>query len=195
MDGTVGFMDFSPTFNTFHKQESTVYTRFIKPLVNPYMKWTYALEGAWHRNANMYVPDSLYLAENRYQYYNIDAWAGLNVSARGLDGNVNDDRLRSLLGLRFVHQEFQQVPKKYEEQYFYQYADLTGVLASISIFRQDFYKTQYVYGFGRNEDVPQGLDFSVTTGWTDKQRRVRPYMGLDMQFNYFTRKKTILIIH
>ena len=53
------------------------------------------------------------------------------------------------------------------------------MLGSISIFRQDFYKTQYVYGFGRNEDVPEGVDFSLTGGWTNKNNRVRPYTGLD----------------
>jgi hypothetical protein len=62
-------------------------------------------------------------------------------------------------------------------------------LASISLFRQDFYKTQYVYGFGRNEDVPEGIDVAVTTGWTNKNRRVRPYMGFDAHLNYFTEKK------
>lgn len=189
VDGSVGIQDYGPTFNTNHKQETNVYARFIKPLVNPYMKWTYALEGAWHKNTNQYFTDSLYTTSNRYQYYNIDAWAALNMSARKLGAaNLPDDRLRTLVGIRFVHQDFSEVPSKYQNEYFYQYADLTGVLASISIFRQDFYKTQYVYGFGRNEDVPEGLDFSVTTGWTDKQQRVRPYMGLDMSFNYFTRK-------
>lgn len=189
IDGYLGLQDYAQTFNTGHKQEATIYTRFIRPLVNPYMKWTYAFEAAWHKNNNMYFPDTTYLLANRYEYYNVDAWAGLNMSARELGSSLPDDRLRTLVGLRFIHQEFQQVPQKFEQEYNYLYADLTGVLASISIFRQDFYKTQYVYGFGRNEDVPEGLDFSVTTGWTNKQNRVRPYMGLDMSFNYFSPRK------
>lgn len=190
IDGYLGLQDYAQTFNTGHKQEATIYTRFIRPLVNPYMKWTYAFEAAWHKNHNMYFPDTFYVSSNRYEYYNLDAWVGLNMSARKLGKNaLPDDRLRTLVGLRFIHQEFQEVPQKFEVDYNYMYADLTGVLASISLFRQDFYKTQYVYGFGRNEDVPEGLDFSVTTGWTDKQRRVRPYMGLDMSFNYFSSKR------
>jgi hypothetical protein len=137
----------------------------------------------------MYFPDSLFINDNRYEYYNIDAWVGFNKNARILNQQINDDRLRSLIGIRFLHNEFSKVPRKYEGQYYYQYADLTGILGSVSIFRQDFYKTQYVYGFGRNEDVPEGVDLSLTTGWTDKNQRVRPYVGLDMQLNYFTRRK------
>lgn len=188
-DVYIGAQNFAPTFNSMHRQETTIYASVIRPLVNPYMKWTYALDAGWHKNNNMYFTDSFYNAENRYKYYNVDAWGGLNISARKLDGSIRDDRLRTLVGLRFIHQAFQQVPEKYEREYYFRYANLTGVLASISLFKQTFYKTQYVYGLGRYEDVPEGLDVSVTTGWTNKQQRVRPYTGLNLQFNYFTPKK------
>jgi hypothetical protein len=188
IDGQVGFLNYASTFNTFRNQETTFYTKWIRPLANPYMRWTYEFDAATHKNSQLY-PDTIYLTDHRYQYYNIDAWVGYNTAAKGLGGRITDDRLRTLVGLRVLHNEFQQVPVKYENEYFYQYADLTGVLASISLFRQDFYKTQYVYGFGRNEDVPEGLDVAVTTGWTNKNQRVRPYMGLDLQMNYFTRRR------
>lgn len=192
IDGQFGFRDYANAFNTFEKQEKTIYTRFTKPLVNPYMKWTYALEAAWHKNVNLYDTDSLFNMDNRYQYYNIDAWVGFNRSAAKLsrlNRPDDNDRLRMLFGLRFLHNEFHTIPIKYETEYYYQYADLTGILAAISIFRQDFYKTQYVYGFGRNEDVPEGIDLSLTGGWTNKNNRVRPYVGLDLGLNYFSRKK------
>jgi hypothetical protein len=189
VDGTFGFRDYANSFNTYEKQEKTVYMQFLKPLANPYMKWTYALEAAWHKNVNQYESDSLFQMDNRYQYYNIDAWVGFNKSASKLNKTNEDDRLRTLFGLRFLHNEFHTIPIKYQTEYFYQYADLTGVLGSISVFRQDFYKTQYVYGFGRNEDVPEGMDISLTGGWTDKNARVRPYIGLDMRINYFSKKR------
>lgn len=189
-DGYIGFQQYAPTFNTFHRQETNIYGQLIKPLVNPYMKWTYALDAAWHKNHNMYA-DTVYDLEGKYEYYNIDAWVGYNMSASKISGSKEkDDRLRTMVGLRFIHQEFLEIPQKYETEYYFQYANLTGILASISVFRQDFYKTRFVYGFGRNEDVPEGLDFSVTTGWTNKQQRIRPYMGLDMSFNYFTKKES-----
>lgn len=189
VDGYLGFLNFQPTFNTSHNQETTVYANFIRPLVNPYMKWTYALETGIHQNHNYYLPDTSYDSDYKYQYYNVDAWVGYNMSTRQLNRGIVDDRVRTLVGLRIIHREFQDVPAKFEEAYNYLYASLTGVLGSISVFRQNFYKTQYVYGFGRNEDVPEGMDISVTTGWTNKQQRVRPYMGLDFQFNYFSRKR------
>jgi hypothetical protein len=189
IDGALGFRDYANAFNTFDKQEKTIYAQFVKPLVNPYMKWTYALEAAWHKNVNLYMNDSLFQMDNRYQYYNVDAWIAFNKSAAKLNRRTDNDRLRTLFGLRFLHNEFHTIPIKYETEYYYQYADLTGILGSISIFRQDFYKTQYVYGFGRNEDVPEGIDFSITGGWTNKNARIRPYMGLDLHLNYFSKKR------
>jgi len=189
MDAQFGFQNYASTFNTGDKQEQTFFTRFAKPLVNPYMKWTYALEGAFHKNLNLYNDDSIFHMDNRYQYYNIDAWIGFNKSASKLNRYNNDDRLRTLFGIRFLHTAFHTKPQKYDTVYFYQYANITGVLGSISIFRQDFYKTQYVYGFGRNEDVPEGIDLSLTGGWTNKNNRIRPYTGLEFQLNYFSKKK------
>ncbi|RYZ84899.1 MAG: hypothetical protein EOP04_17055 [Proteobacteria bacterium] len=188
MDAQFGVRNYANAFNTFEKQEQTAYALFTRPLVNPYTKWTYAFEAAYHKNRNMYASDSLFEAANRYQYYNIDAWIGFNKSASIRSRDKEDDRLRSLFGLRFLHNEFHTLPQKYDTVYYYQYADLTGVLASMSIFRQDFYKTQYVYGFGRSEDVPEGLDISLTGGYTNKNNRKRPYIGLDMQVNYFSKK-------
>lgn len=186
VDGYIGVINFADAFNTGKEQEVMHYVRFIKPLVNPYMRWTYALEMADHRTANMYATDSLYESDFQYKYYNIDAWAGLNMSADKLTSKSYEDRLRKLIGMRFIQQHFDLVPTKFEGAYNWRYANLTALLGSFSIFRQEYYKTQYIYGFGRNEDVPEGIDMSLTTGWTKKDGRERPYLGLDFQRYYFT---------
>jgi len=154
--------------------------------VNAYMQWTYALELSNHRTTNMFLSDSLYMSDWQYQYSNVDVWAGLNMSADKLTGKSYEDRLRKLISLRFIQRRFGTVPLKYNAEYNWEYADLKAVLASFSVFRQEYYKTQYIYGFGRNEDVPEGIDISFTTGWTKKAGRERPYAGLDFQRYYFT---------
>jgi hypothetical protein len=64
------------------------------------------------------------------------------------------------------------------------------VLGAVSIFRLNYYKTQFIYGFGRNEDLPEGLDASFTAGWTRKQQRERPYAGLNLQHYSFTKNQS-----
>lgn len=148
------------------REETRYYVRFLKPLVHQYMRWTYAVEASKHKTDNMYWSDSLYNANYKYQYNIIDAWASLNLNVKKSDLINPDNRLRKLIGLRMLNQQFDDIPTLHLEQYNFRYANLFAILGSFSIFRQDFYKTQYIYGFGRNEDVPEGIDFSVTGGYT-----------------------------
>ncbi|MEO5681804.1 MAG: hypothetical protein ABIQ88_04135 [Chitinophagaceae bacterium] len=190
IDAYVGYTTFGNTFNTGQKEEKSMSAQLIKPLVNPYTKWTYAVEAGNHVTQNMFWSDSFYNSTIKYHYFNYDAWVGWNTGAYKLASGNEDDRLRTLVSLRYFKQLFLDLPDKYANQYFYQYADITGVLGALSIFRQNFYKTQYIYGFGRNEDVPEGIDISLTAGWINKQAKNRPYLGLDLQRYYFTPQKS-----
>ncbi len=186
-----GYLSFHKNFNTGSQNEEMVYAGFVRPLVNPYMRFTYSAEAAWHGTHDFYESDSLYEMNSRYRYYNYDGWVGWNTGAFKLSANINrDNRMRTLLGLRYLRQNFSKVPLKYEGQYYYQYADLQAVLSSVTIFRQDFYKAQRVYGFGRNEDIPEGADLSLTVGWTKKSGIERPYIGIDIQRYFFTARES-----
>jgi hypothetical protein len=186
IDVYAGYLNFSKSFSSGQREENMTYLMFVRPLVNPYMRWIYSLELAKHGTENMFASDSLYDLDLKYKYNSADAWVGWNMSADKIAGKNEDERLRRLLGLRFLHRDFTDKPLKYAEQYDYRYADLTAVLASGSLFKQNFYKTQYIYGFGRNEDVPEGIDLSLTAGWTKKNLRERPYAGIDFQRYYFS---------
>ncbi|HSC37424.1 MAG TPA: hypothetical protein VLD19_06125, partial [Chitinophagaceae bacterium] len=186
IDGYIGYKSFAEAFNGGDKQEKMVYGRLVRPLVNPYVKWTYLLEATYHTTQPRYQPDSVYQSDLRYRYYTYDAWAGLNTGAYTLTTKNEDGRLRSLVGLRVFRQLFLRVPEKFANVYNYNYADVTGILGSFSVFKQNFYKTNYVYGFGRNEDVPEGLDVTMSGGWINKQGINRPYAGVDLQKYFFT---------
>jgi len=171
------------------KEEKSYYVKLIRPLANSYMRWTYALEASRHQTANMYSSDSLYVSDNRYTYNNFDVWAGLNVDASFLDKYVRGQRLRGLIGLRLLSQKFDVLPLRLRDTYDSRYADNTGFLATISILARDFYKTQYIYGFGRNEDIPEGINMGFTAGFTRKQNKSRPYVGIKFERYYFTAHK------
>ena len=190
IDGYAGFLSYNKNFNTGTQNEEWGYAGFVRPLVNPYMKFTYAAEAAWHNTQNVYAKDSVYETDHRYRYYNYDAWIGWNSGAFKIFRVNKDNRMRTLVGLRYLQQNFTEVPFKYQDQYHYSYADLSAVLSSLTVFRQDFYKTQYVYGFGRNEDIPEGADLSLTAGWTKKAGIERPYLGIDLQRYFFTARES-----
>ncbi len=188
-DFTIGFKNFGPAFNNGRRQESVFYTGFDKPLVSAYIPWTGAVNFSFNKTFNnYYAGDSVYKTDFRYEYFNADAWAGYNFGSRKYLYTNKETRLRKFIALRVYSRRFNKIPAKAALQYDYNYADNTGVLASVNIFKQEFYRTNFIYGFGRNEDVPEGYSLSFTGGWTNQQGKHRPYYGLDFRREHFIKK-------
>lgn len=191
VDWKGGYVSFNHNFLTGIEDEEILYTGLNRPLVNPYMRFTYSANAAWHLTHNNYKTDTLYETNTRYGYYNYDAWIGWNTRAfKFKPGSNKDNRMRTLLNLRYLQQNFSIVPSKFAGQYSYQYSDIRALLSSITVFRQEFYKAQYVYGFGINEDIPEGADLSLITGWTNRSGVKRPYLGIDLERYFFSARES-----
>lgn len=188
IDGLLGYQSFYSSFGT-PREENLYYLNLSKPLNNRYMRWTYELNLSYHSTINLYSGDSIYLSDNRYRYYNLGGWAGYNINAKELTTQEESRKLRKLVGLRVIDQKFQAVPAKYFSAYNWQYADLMGLLATVTFYRQNFYKTKYIFGFGRNEDIPEGLTFSITSGYTIKENKQRPFIGFNYEYYHFNKRK------
>jgi len=191
IDGILGYQSFYSSFST-PKEENFYYLNLLKPLSNRYMQWTYELDLSYHTTRNLYSDDSVYFSDNRYRFYNLEAWAGYNINAKDFTTQQESKKLRKLVGLRFIDQKFQAVPNKYFSLYNWQYADLMGLLATVTFYRQNFYKTKYIYGFGRTEDIPEGLNMSVTSGYTIKENTPRPFIGFNYELSHFNHKKNYI---
>lgn len=189
VDGSAGYLDFHPAFSSGRTEEKMGYVKLIKPLVNPRMRWTYAFTADLHSTTNMFNADSIYQKNLKYRYRTYDAWAGWNLSAQTRGSTNEFERLRFLISARVMDQKFLVKPVQYTTRYFYPYANVTAILGSISLFRLDYYKTQFIYGFGRKEDIPEGVEASFTTGWTKKEGRQRPYLGLAFERYFLTKKQ------
>lgn len=185
IDWTVGFKNFRSTFSSFQNEEAAFYTKIEKPLVTPYIPSTGGLEGGYFKTTNAYSQDSLYDNDYKYAYYNIDGWFGYSLDSKRSLYEEKEIRVHKFAAIRGFYQHFLTVPTKYKTEYDYRFADFNGALASINVFKQVFYKTNFIYGFGRAEDVPEGFSLSLTSGWVNKQDAKRPYVGLDGQLNNF----------
>ena len=188
IDGGVGYQSFYPNINGL-KQENLYYVKFTKPLIHRYMHWTYEFNASYHSTRNMYSSDSVYFSDDRYRFYHFDAWVGYNINSTGFTTVAEDRKLRKLVALRLTDRQFQELPGKYSTLYNWRYANLTGILGSLSLYRQNFYKSQYIYAFGRNEDIPEGLNLTITAGYTQKQNVTRPFIGFNYQRSSFRVKK------
>ena len=189
------FINFDARYQSYYpgipglKQENLYLVSFTKPLINRYMNWTYEFDASYHSTRNMYSNDSVYHSLYYYRYYNFDTWVGYNINATGYSTEAEDRKLRKLVAFRMIDQRFQKLPIQYDTAYYWRYANLQAILGSLSFYRQNFYKAQYVYGFGIYEDIPVGLNISFTAGYTKKQELYRPFIGFNFQRSMFNSRK------
>ena len=184
---TNGFHTFNDAFNYSGEQERTLYSKFEKPMVSRYTTLTGALEASYGETNNSYFPDSIYQKDYKYSFFNADFWMGYNFSKRRSKMRDEADELRHFVAFRSFFHSFYNVPDKYNGGYNYLYADINGFLTSYSIYRQNFYRTNFIYGFGRNEDVPVGIRAGVIAGFINKQGAKRGYYGVDVEWSRFSK--------
>ncbi|MDN3658155.1 hypothetical protein QWZ08_21060 [Ferruginibacter paludis] len=190
----LGFKTYNKSFTSGRDEENVYYLRLEKPLASQYLSWFGALDLSNNRTINGYIADAAYNDFNRYEYYNVDGWLGYNIGAKKLLYKNKKSPLRRLVALRGLHQHFSRIPDKESATNDGVFANTLGVLGSVSFFKQNFYRTSYIYGFGRNEDVPQGLTVSLIGGYIRKDSlrlltKTRPYLGGEFTFGRYTKKE------
>jgi hypothetical protein len=188
---TTGFKTYNPAFNTGRQEETLIFTAFDKPMLSKYNAWTGAAYFAYNNNNKFYLAeysDSLFEKNFQYQKLTADMWGGFNISFRAKSEIENVKRLRHFVAMRLLYNDFFKVPINIKNQYTPDYPDLNGVLASYSLYKQSFYTTNFIYGFGRREDVPEGLNATVIAGFINQQGVERRYHGLEFDGTHLSKK-------
>ena len=192
IDLVTGYQDYRNAISNDRSQETVFYTRLEKPLVTPYIPSTGALEFAYRRTRNVYDIDSIYRDSVKYINYNLDGWFGYSLDSKRSLYENKEIRVHRFLAIRGFKQFFQQKPNAYKIDYDSRFTDIAGILASLNIFRQVFYKTNFIYGFGRKEDIPEGFSIAITGGYVKKEEKSeykkRPYAGIDLSLANFRKK-------
>ena len=181
IDLSAGYSAYNRAFNSGRADENNVYLSLDKPFVSRYTPWTGGASFSYHETANSYIDDSLYYIDFKYRYLTTDIWGGYNIGYRNKKNKDSEKRLRHFVALRSFYNNFYVVPGRFKTDYNYSYADMNGMLLSYTLYRQNFYRANFIYGFGRNEDLPEGITATVIGGYTNKQGLKRPYYGTQFE--------------
>ncbi len=187
INGSIGIETYKESFNKGQSNETYLFTHFERPLVTPYIPWVGAVDVALNKTSNNYLPDSLYNSDFKYSFRWVDVWFGYNFGSNRLLKKNTQTRLGKFISLRSFYRHFTDIPVIYHQLYDYHYADIEGVLGAITIFKQEVYRASFIYGFGRNEDVPEGFSASLIGGWTKKEEKDRSYFGIEALRSYFSK--------
>jgi hypothetical protein len=183
------FMDINVGANTLDKNyannENSAASLYIKgnlPLLNPLSQWTGGFEWSISNNKNEFPDkwsDSIYQNTLQYRLAHIDSWIGYQLFRK--NWNYNNEVNRHFVQFRFLQNDFKSRPENYLAQIDRNYQNISAYLFSYTLFNQKIIRTQYLYGFGRNEDLPTGKSLSITTGHYKRENANLPYAGIQLE--------------
>lgn len=176
INATVGFSTINNNLANGTGDEHRLFAGLERPLVSQHLPLAGAITFSNNQTFNDYKkPDSLFY---KYHYYSFDAWLGYNLGERKLFF-LPAIKNRQFISIRYLNNTFFHVPYQLTGQYNFRFNNKQAVLAQFTFFHQNFYKTNYIYGFGITEDIPYGYNISLTTGWYKQLQLERLYIGTD----------------
>jgi hypothetical protein len=173
----------NPDLSYANEDETAWYAQLDRPLVSPYTHVAGAVRVGSNESHNNYkLPDSFFY---KYHYNTFDAWIGDNLGVQKLLENT-DIKSRKFVSIRYFKNNFVESPYQTNDHYNFRFDNREAVLGGITFFKQKFYKTNYIFGFGTTEDVPYGYNVALTTGWYKQANLSRPYVGIDANKYVYT---------
>jgi hypothetical protein len=190
VNASVGYTLINTGRSTGSEEEKSLFLRLDRPLFSPYARVAGGLEISRNHSENFYrKPDTSFY---NYSYHLYDLWGGYNLGVTKLLQSKDSIRDRSFLALRYLRTNFKQTPDQIGEKFDPLYNNTEALLAEFTFFRQDFYRTNYIYGFGTTEDVPYGFNIALTGGWYKQLKLSRPYTGVNANYFIATKKGEFL---
>jgi hypothetical protein len=180
---TIGYSTIKSDLYDGATNEHTWQLAIERPLISQYLHIAGAIKLAHSQTYNNYVkPDSLFY---NYHYDTYDAWIGYNLGVHKFLF-LKTIQNRQFISIRYFKNMFNRLPYQIKEGFNFRFNDREGILTQFTFFRQNFYKTNYVFGFGITEDVPYGYNIALTTGWYKQLHMKRLYTGVDANWYVIT---------
>jgi hypothetical protein len=182
INGTVSYTQINTGSSYGLENENSVFLRLDRPLVSPYSRFAGGMQLSRNWSVNAY--DAIDTTFRSYTYYVKDFWIGYNLGVK----NRVENRNRYFIGLRTFGQSFSNQPSQAVEEFSPIYNNQTFVLGSFSFYNQNFYRTKFVYGFGRTEDVPYGTRITALVGQVKQLGYIRSYVGAELDKSIFNKR-------
>ena len=194
VDLTLGANTLENNIVNFESSGTNVYIKGDLPLLSPLSSWTGGFEWSGAQNNNEFPnrwSDSLFNADLKYERKNFDSWIGYQIFNKPWISN--NDSYRHFIQYRYLATHFDARPIHYLSQIDRNYQNVKAHLLSYTFFKQQIVRTQYLYGFGRNEDLPTGNSLAITTGHYQRENIYSPYLGI--LFESYKLRKNEQFIH
>jgi hypothetical protein len=165
------------------------YISVQRPLLHPNSKWLGGMEFLETVNENVFPGkwDSIFDQQLNYNLKHKDIWVGYQLTKKKKQINLNE--YRQFIQYRHLENNFKERPIDYLLQLDRNYQNLNADFLSYTLVRQSVYRTRYLYGLGRYEDLPIGQSLTWTTGQYKIEEDKAAYLGFKFEQYKLSKKE------
>ena len=157
------------------------YISVQRPLLHPNSKWLGGMEYLETFNKNVFPGtwDSVFDQQLNYDLKHKDIWVGYQLTSQSK--RIKSNAYRQFIQYRYLENNFNERPIDYLLQLDRNYQNLKANFISYTLVRQSVYRTRYLYGLGRYEDLPIGQSLTWTTGQYKIEEDKAAYLGFKFE--------------
>lgn len=157
------------------------YISVQRPILHPNSKWLGGMEYLETVNENVFPGkwDTIFDQQLNYNLKHKDIWIGYQLTKNKKQIKLNE--YRQFIQYRHFENNFKERPIDYLLQLDRNYQNLKADFLSYTLVRQSVYRTRYLYGLGRYEDLPIGRSLTWTTGRYTIEEDKAPYLGFKFE--------------
>jgi hypothetical protein len=157
------------------------YISVQRPLLHPNSKWLGGMEYLETENENVFPGkwDTIFDQQLNYNLKHKDIWIGYQLTKQSKRIKLNE--YKQFIQYRYLENDFIARPIDYLLQLDRNYQNLKANFISFTLVRQSVYRTRYLYGLGRYEDLPIGQSLTWTTGQYKIEEDKAAYLGFKFE--------------
>jgi hypothetical protein len=165
------------------------YISVQRPILHPNSKWLGGLEYLETENENVFPGkwDTIFDQQLNYNLKHKDIWIGYQLTKQSKRIKLNE--YKQFIQYRHLENNFRARPIDYLLQLDRNYQNLKANFLSFTLVRQSVYRTRYLYGLGRYEDLPIGQSLTWTTGYSQIEKDRSAYLGFKFEQYKLSKKE------
>ena len=165
------------------------YISVQRPILHPNSKWLGGMEYLETKNENVFPGkwDTIFDQQLNYNLKHKDIWIGYQLTKQSKRIKLNE--YKQFIQYRYLENDFRARPIDYLLQLDRNYQNLKANFLSLTLVRQSVYRTRYLYGLGRYEDLPIGQSLTWTTGYSQIEKDRSAYLGFKFEQYKLSKKE------
>jgi hypothetical protein len=165
------------------------YISVQRPVLHPNSKWLGGMEYLETFNKNVFPGkwDTIFDQQLNYNLKHKDIWIGYQLTKQSKRIKLNE--YRQFIQYRYLENNFIERPIDYLLQLDRNYQNLKANFLAFSLVKQSVYRTRYLYGLGRYEDLPIGQSLTWTMGHSQIEKDKSAYLGFKFEQYKLSKKE------